>query len=34
MTPLFLGGVALVPAFLPRPKRKGRLKVDNHSGMR
>ena len=31
--PLF-GGVALVLAFLPRPKRKGRFKVANHSEMR
>ena len=28
------GGVAHVPAFLPRPKRPGRFKVANHSGMR
>ena len=28
-----LGGVALVPVFLPRPKREGRFKGDNHSGM-
>ena len=33
MTPLFLGGVAHVPAFLPRPKREGRFKAANHSGM-
>ena len=34
MTPLFLGGGAHVPAFLPRPKREGFFKADNHSGMR
>ena len=34
MTPRFWGGVALVPAFLPRPKRAGRFTGDNHSGMR
>ena len=34
MPPRFLGGVALVPAFLPRRKRAGRFKGDNHSGMR
>ena len=33
MTPLFFGGVAHVPAFLPRPKREGRFKAANHSGM-
>ena len=32
--PPILGGVALVPAFLPRRKRGGRFKGDNHSGMR
>ena len=34
MTPLFLGGVAHVTAFLPRPKRAGRFKADNHSELR
>ena len=34
MTPLFLGGSLTFPAFLPRPKRAGRFKADNHSGMR
>ena len=38
MTPRFFlgggGGVALVSAFLPRPKRAGRLTGDNHSVMR
>ena len=34
MTPLFGGGGAHVPAFLPRPKREGRFKTANHSGMR
>ena len=34
MTPLFFGGVAHVPAFLPRPQREGRFKTANHRGMR
>ena len=34
MTPLFGGGSLTFPAFLPRPKRAGRFKADNHSGMR
>ena len=34
MTPLFLGGSLTSPAFLPRPKRKGRFKADNSSEMR
>ena len=29
-----LGGVALVLFIFPRLKREGRLKIDNHSGMR
>ena len=33
MTPLFLGGSLTSSAFLPRPKRQGRFKADNHSGM-
>ena len=34
MAPRFGGGVALVPAVLPRPKREGRFINDNHSEMR
>ena len=33
MTPLFWGGSLTSPAFLPRPKRAGRFKEDNRSGM-
>ena len=38
MTPLFFGGGGgggslTSSAFLPRPKRQGRFKADNHSGM-
>ena len=33
MTPLFWGGALTSSAFLPRPKRQGRFKADNHSGM-
>ena len=32
--PLFLGGGAHVPAFLPRPQREGRFKTANHNRMR
>ena len=31
--PLFWGGSLTSSAFLPRPKRQGRFKADNHSGM-
>ena len=34
MTPPVLGGVAHVPAFLPRPQREGRFKTANHKRMR
>ena len=31
--PPCFGGVAHVPAFLPRPQREGRFRTANHSGM-